>query len=745
MDGCDLTAENYYVTAASDISEQCQDYNEAFQGESESDCYIEISDCVTDKQCNDEPNIETSVENNIQDLVITEVEFKDDCYAYNSVEKEEEVKDPSDERREEELSEAISPAKMDMGTSYEQEQDDLNVSFKSEGTDPDHMAYEPNVEHKDDVIHESAILTTTQFLLEEDECKLETEEDPLKQVDEDDEVADEGDDYDEPLYVPGDTWDTADSDKLPGEHVDVEVIPMQEELEVRLEEGTFPVAEEALSMDWPYTVKMSPKGGSGLTLNEEEHKTSQAQYPEYSTSQGVKLELEVTLTPEAVSGAESLVTSTVGGGPYSSTPPTVSKASAVAVIPPTTIVCLPSAVSAPSLLHRQSPPMASNVVSAAGMAKTAVVASSSAVPYLAVNSTTPIRALPAQMPKSQAKPKSARDNPQWYTTSGEVNTLNTNQHLHIEYGQNESSDFQVSTGATNRNSRSATSKPPPGAVNLERSYQICQAVIQNSPNRDQLRCQLKPPPSLLTPGPSKRLEGRPTQYGVVTSSRGGSAKPFTPPLGGVRPGGFHQRQPSPPVVVRHMFTSQQGIPVTMAVLPQPPPTTEVRYLATTWPQMVDSPGPQMGQYILVQRTGVSDQPTFYKGAPPRASSAPPSHHQQQVAAGRGRPASVDAEHYVVHCPNPGTQAITRRDVPYGGVGSEAVAQSYTLVGGGDGQTVMEGGGGPPRNTTGAAMTQSEASPCACNLNAMIMCKKCGAFCHDDCISPARLCYTCLIR
>nr|CAD7434343.1 unnamed protein product [Timema monikensis] len=410
MDGCDLTAENYYVNAASDISEQCQDYNEAFQGES--DCYIEISDCVTDKQCNDEPNIETSVENNIQDLVITEVEFKDDCYAYNSVEKEEEVKDPSDERREEELSEAISPAKIDMGTSYEQEQDDLNVSFKSEGTDPDHMAYEPNVEHKDDVIHESAILTTTQFLLEEDECKLETEEDPLKQVDEDDEVADEGDDYDEPLYVPGDTWDTADSDKLPGEHVDVEVIPMQEELEVRLEEGTFPVAEEALSMDWPYTVKMSPEGGSGLTLNEEEHKTSQAQYPEYSTSQGVKLELEVTLTPEAVSGAESLVTSTVGGGPYSSTPPTVSKASAVAVIPPTTIVCLPSAVSAPSLLHRQSPPMASNVVSAAGMAKTAVVASSSAVPYLAVNSTTPIRALPAQMPKSQAKPKSARDNPQ---------------------------------------------------------------------------------------------------------------------------------------------------------------------------------------------------------------------------------------------------------------------------------------------------------------------------------------------
>lgn len=40
-------------------------------------------------------------------------------------------------------------------------------------------------------------------------------------------------------------------------------------------------------------------------------------------------------------------------------------------------------------------------------------------------------------------------------------------------------------------------KQPPGAINLERSYQICQAVIQNSPNRNQLRCQLKPPPSVL--------------------------------------------------------------------------------------------------------------------------------------------------------------------------------------------------------------------------------------------------------
>lgn len=35
--------------------------------------------------------------------------------------------------------------------------------------------------------------------------------------------------------------------------------------------------------------------------------------------------------------------------------------------------------------------------------------------------------------------------------------------------------------------------------------------------------------------------------------------------------------------------------------------------------------------------------------------------------------------------------------------------------------------------------------CVCNLRAMILCKKCGAFCHDDCIGSAELCLTCFIR
>lgn len=48
-----------------------------------------------------------------------------------------------------------------------------------------------------------------------------------------------------------------------------------------------------------------------------------------------------------------------------------------------------------------------------------------------------------------------------------------------------------------RGSRTISDRPPPGAVNLERSYEICRAVIQNSPNRHQLKAQLRPPPSML--------------------------------------------------------------------------------------------------------------------------------------------------------------------------------------------------------------------------------------------------------
>ncbi|XP_071485689.1 uncharacterized protein [Diadema antillarum] len=38
-----------------------------------------------------------------------------------------------------------------------------------------------------------------------------------------------------------------------------------------------------------------------------------------------------------------------------------------------------------------------------------------------------------------------------------------------------------------------------------------------------------------------------------------------------------------------------------------------------------------------------------------------------------------------------------------------------------------------------------AGKCTCRLKAMVMCKGCGAFCHNDCIGPSNLCVSCLIR
>ncbi|XP_030054495.1 putative Polycomb group protein ASXL2 [Microcaecilia unicolor] len=37
-----------------------------------------------------------------------------------------------------------------------------------------------------------------------------------------------------------------------------------------------------------------------------------------------------------------------------------------------------------------------------------------------------------------------------------------------------------------------------------------------------------------------------------------------------------------------------------------------------------------------------------------------------------------------------------------------------------------------------------SSKCYCRLKAMIMCKGCGAFCHDECIGPSKLCVSCLV-
>lgn len=123
----------------------------------------------------------------------------------------------------------------------------------------------------------------------------------------------------------------------------------------------------------------------------------------------------------------------------------------------------------------------------------------------------------------------------------------------------------------------------------------------------------------------------------------------------------------------------------------------------------------MGQYILVQRTGVGD-------SAPRASSAPPLPPQLTTSMGlgvhlvRGRPASAGEGSH---------QAVTLK------------TQGAT-----DGRSV----GGAEPGAPGLIIGGDPPPQCECNIRgAMVICRQCGAFCHDDCIGPQRICAICLIR
>lgn len=54
------------------------------------------------------------------------------------------------------------------------------------------------------------------------------------------------------------------------------------------------------------------------------------------------------------------------------------------------------------------------------------------------------------------------------------------------------------------------------------------------------------------------------------------------------------------------------------------------------------------------------------------------------------------------------------------------------------------GGSIPRLDMEDEAADEDTTGCACNRKAMVVCRKCGAFCHHDCIGPSKLCVTCLV-
>lgn len=245
--------------------------------------------------------------------------------------------------------------------------------------------------------------------------------------------------------------------------------------------------------------------------------------------------------------------------------------------------------------------------------------------------------------------------------------------------------------------RKTVNKLPPGAVNLERSYQICQAVIQNSPNRENLKAQLRPPSAILnqhqqqpqqqqqqqqlTQGniaTTMTLQGTVPASSVAASTAAISAATSSPAatcasssqnfvkqedltsipaniMGVGRPGvykvigprmGFPrkkyvQRKPSP-TLIRHLFTPQTGNALHTNVTANPRLQQQQQQ-----PHDLHQNNNGGGQYVLVHRANVGAADNHA----PRASSAPPVPQTQSQLhnmngipiTGRGRPASVDID------------------------------------------------------------------------------------------------------
>ncbi|KAL6421605.1 hypothetical protein ACFW04_014223 [Cataglyphis niger] len=294
-----------------------------------------------------------------------------------------------------------------------------------------------------------------------------------------------------------------------------------------------------------------------------------------------------------------------------------------------------------------------------------------------------------QQQQPQQQPQQQQTHQQQQYTGSSVTIPSRSSRVSNQGSQRGSRNNKEQGGSRSRSS----TKEPPGAVNLERSYQICQAVIQSSPNRDQLKAHLKPPPSLLARGD-----------GAFTTSKSGGRTLTTVKPQKTQQAIQHNKQAqnkTQAVMLRHVFATARQTT-----------STEVTE-STPIAQLGSNTSNNFGQYILVQRTGVGD------GAP-RASSAPPLPPQIAgmgvgVHLVRGRPASAGEGSH---------QAVTLK---------ARGADSRVTGGAEPGAPGLIIGGDPP-------------PPCECNMRgAMVICRQCGAFCHDDCIGPQRICATCLIR
>lgn len=123
-------------------------------------------------------------------------------------------------------------------------------------------------------------------------------------------------------------------------------------------------------------------------------------------------------------------------------------------------------------------------------------------------------------------------------------------------------------------------------------------------------------------------------------------------------------------------------------------------------------------------------------------------NQEPVAAScYGGTISMSVPHTLNHNTAGTSPSTSSTEADGGGIHGSVMSFSVTVTTIPAGHSLEHGNQGEPSPEQsfmeGSSMDDVQ-SKCYCRLKAMIMCKGCGAFCHDDCIGPSKLCVSCLV-
>lgn len=109
--------------------------------------------------------------------------------------------------------------------------------------------------------------------------------------------------------------------------------------------------------------------------------------------------------------------------------------------------------------------------------------------------------------------------------------------------------------------------------------------------------------------------------------------------------------------------------------------------------------------------------------------------------------SMSVPHTLNHSTASTASSTTSSEADGGGVHGSVMSFSVTVTTIPAGHSLDHGNQSEPspeQSFIEGSNMEEVQSKCYCRLKAMIMCKGCGAFCHDDCIGPSKLCVSCLV-